>query len=222
MAAKPRMATDARNATATRMATDTRIATAFVRESRRRLRDEYLRKIRRAVRDLGPEDIWWRPNKTSNSIGNLLLHLDGNVRQWVVHGIGGERDVRRRDAEFAARGATTGAALVRRLAATLRTADAVLATLDAVALQRRRSIQGYRVSTLEAVYHVVEHFAGHTGQILYIAKTRLDRDLALYPDLAANRAKAKSAPIGSAGRSRRRGRRFLRPPDDIAWRARRA
>jgi len=199
------------------------VAAAFVAESRRRLRREYLPKIRRATRSLRVADVWWRPNPASNSIGNLLLHLDGNVRQWVVHGIGGASDIRRRDAEFEAARGAGAAALVRRLATTLAAADAVLARLDSTALLRRRTIQGYRITTLQAVYHVVEHFAGHTGQILYIAKARLDRDLALYPHLSRHRrAPLRHGRSTGGGPTPRRRTRFLLPPaGDVAARVRR-
>ena len=167
-------------------------------ESRRRLRDEYLAKIVRVVALLDDSDLWWRPNPSSNSIGNLLLHLDGNLRQWMVHGVGGEPDVRQRDAEFAALGGPSGRALVRRLRRTVGEADAVLAGLGPRELQARRRIQGYDVTVLQAVYHVVEHFSGHTGQLLYVAKLRRRRDLDLYPHLKPS------------GRSvRKRPRRFM-------------
>ena len=170
------------------------LARAFVEESRRRLRDEYLAKIVRVVALLDDSDLWWRPNPRSNSIGNLLLHLDGNLRQWMVHGVGGEPDVRERDAEFAARGGPSGRALVRRLRRTVGEADAVLAGLEPRELQARRRIQGYDVTVLQAVYHVVEHFSGHTGQLLYVAKLRRRRDLDLYPHLKRSGPSVRKRP----------------------------
>lgn len=160
------------------------VAGAFLDESRRRLRAEYMPKLRRAVSMLAPADLWWRPNPHSNAIGNLLLHLQGNLRQWILCGVGGRADRRDRDAEFAARRRTTGRMLVDRLARTVREADAVLAGLTVEQLLATRVIQGYRVTGLRAVYHVVEHFSGHTGQVLYIAKLRRDVDLGFYPHLA--------------------------------------
>ena len=160
---------------------------AFVDESRRRLRDEYLPKIERALRELGPEDLWWRPNSSSNSIGNLLLHLEGNVRQWILHGVGRQRGARDRDAEFAAHGGRSRRALLQRLQRTLAAADVVLARLGPDELRGARHIQVYDVTVLQAVYHVVEHFSGHTGQILWIVKMRRGRDLGFYADLEAGR-----------------------------------
>jgi uncharacterized damage-inducible protein DinB len=177
------------------------LAAAFVAESRRRLRAEYLPKIRVAVATLGARNLWWRPNSRSNSAGHLLLHLEGNLRQWIVHGLGGAADVRRRSAEFEPHAAPPARLLLARLERARREADAVLARLRPADLLARRTIQGYRVTGMQAVYHVVEHFSGHTGQILYLAKLRRGVDLALYPHLGPAR--------GATGR-RRRGRQAPR------------
>ncbi len=180
-------------------------ADAFIAESRRRLGGEYLPKLRHVLRDITPADLWWRPNATSNSIANLLLHLDGNVRQWIVAGVGGAADGRDRDAEFLASGGASARTLLARLTRTLREVDAVLARIDPETLLAPRIIQGYHVTVLQAVYHVVEHFSGHTGQILYIAKLRLERDLALYTHLdGARRRKAAATRRRKAAETRRR------------------
>jgi uncharacterized damage-inducible protein DinB len=153
---------------------------AFIGESRRYLRDEYLPKIRRALEGLTVDDLWWRPNKESNSVGNLILHLAGNVRQWVAGGIGGAPDVRERQEEFDRKGGMTGPELLEFLEATLAEVDDVLADLSADRLGEERVIQGLNVTVLQALYHVVEHFSMHTGQIIYLAKLRSGRDLGFY------------------------------------------
>ena len=115
---------------------------------------------------LGEDDIWRRPNDSSNSIGNLMLHLDGSTRMWVLRVAGGRQIVRNRDAEFAERGPIAKSALLARLRSTLAEVDEVLAVLDeATLLERRQSTQG-EVTILWAVLHAVEHFAMHTGQII--------------------------------------------------------
>jgi len=126
--------------------------------------------------------LWWRPNESSNSIGNLLLHLSGNVRQWIVSGIGGQSDVRKRNMEFAARGGATASSMLDGLDATLREVDDVLRGLLPSELLERRSIQGRDTTVMEAVYHVVEHFAGHTGQIIWIAKMSAPGAVKFYED----------------------------------------
>jgi uncharacterized damage-inducible protein DinB len=152
----------------------------FIDESRRYLLHEYLPKIRRSLEGLSQEDVWWRANEASNSIGNLLLHLSGNARQWVVAGIGGVPDTRRRQEEFDRDGDMTASELLRHLEDTLHEVDAVLAALPEGRLAEPRNIQGLSVTVLKALYHVVEHFSMHTGQIIYLSKLRSGRDLAFY------------------------------------------
>lgn len=130
---------------------------------------------------LTPEQLWWRPNEASNSAGNLVLHLAGNARQWVVHGLGGRPDVRDRPGEFAA-GPSHGTVtdVLGRMDDALGEVSAVLARIDPVTLPEPRTIQGVGTTGLRALYHVVEHFSMHTGQILYIAKLQTGRDLGFY------------------------------------------
>jgi uncharacterized damage-inducible protein DinB len=156
------------------------IGTAFIEHSRRYLRSELAPRLRQAVEKLPDEAVWWRPNPASNSIGNLILHLSGNVRQWIVSGVGGAPDTRARQSEFDASGAATASELLEQLENTLRDADAALAALTTAQLTEVRTIQGRKVTVLEAIYHAVEHFSMHTGQILYITKLRLGEDLGFY------------------------------------------
>jgi len=153
---------------------------AFLAQSREYLTGHYLPKIRAAALRLSEEDIWWRPNEASNSVGNLMLHLAGNIRQWIVSGVAGARDIRDRGAEFARRDPLTRDALVAILTEAVLEADAVLARTDPARLNDRHVVQGRTVTTLQAIYHAVEHFGMHAGQILYIAKLRAGRDLGFY------------------------------------------
>ncbi len=156
------------------------VAQTFIDQSRRFLLVEYLRKIEQCVAELSDEDLWWRPNEVSNSVGNLLLHLAGNVRQWIIHGVGGAADVRQRPQEFDERHGSSAEPLLARLRQTLDEADRVLAGLDPADLPGPRCIQGIDVTVFEAVYHVVEHFSTHVGQIVYVTKLRTGRDLQFY------------------------------------------
>jgi uncharacterized damage-inducible protein DinB len=128
--------------------------------------------------------VWFRGGENQNAIGNLVLHLTGNVRQWIVSGVGGAPDVRDRDAEFAASGAAGVEELRRRLRATVHEAAAVVAGVAPERLAERLRIQGYDVTVLEAIYHVVEHFAQHTGQILFVTKAATGEDLGYYAHLS--------------------------------------
>ena len=156
------------------------VAQAFIDQSRRFLRDEYLGKIEQCVGELSKDDLWWRPNEVSNSAGNLLLHLAGNVRQWIIHGVGGAEDTRQRQQEFDERNGGAAGLLLARLRETLSEADRVLAGLTPEDLVEPRRIQGIDVTVLEAIYHVVEHFSTHVGQIIYVTKLRTGRDLRFY------------------------------------------
>ena len=141
----------------------------FVEFSARKLR-QLASRIRECVAPLTPERLWWRASEEQNAIGNLLLHLAGNVRQWIVSGVGGARDVRVRDREFSSRGGSEAAELLERLSAAVEEAATVLEQLTPERLAERVVIQGYDVTVLEAVYHVVEHFSQHTGQIILLTR----------------------------------------------------
>jgi uncharacterized damage-inducible protein DinB len=149
----------------------TDISRAFIDQSRRLLTESYLPRIEKAVEGLSSENLWWRANPQSNSVGNLLLHLNGNVRQWIISGLGGEQDVRTRQREFETQTGADASELLRELRATVDAADRLLANIDPSTLLERRRIQSYDVTVLQAIYRVVEHFSMHTGQIILLAKT---------------------------------------------------
>ncbi|MGD1107015.1 MAG: DUF1572 family protein [Terracidiphilus sp.] len=162
---------------------DNQLARMFLESSRTQLLEQYLPRLRDCVAPLTTEQVWWRPNDASNSIGNLLLHLDGNVRQWLVASFNKDEDQRNRPAEFAAENGFSAADLLSRLSATLDEAAGVLGRLTVDELLAPFEIQGYHTRGLDAVYHVVEHFGMHYGQILYITKSLLARDLGFYKEL---------------------------------------
>jgi uncharacterized damage-inducible protein DinB len=167
----------------------------FLQESRERLAEDFLPRIERCVGQLSDDQLWWRPNEASNSIGNLMLHLSGNVRQWIVSGIGGATDVRRRQQEFDERGPLPRAEILQRLRDTVAEAARVLADFDPAGLLESRKIQGHEVTVLQAIYHVVEHFSMHTGQIILLTKAQTGRDAGFYtatPDGVAKAAWKKT------------------------------
>jgi uncharacterized damage-inducible protein DinB len=152
------------------MKTDT--AHHFIAQSRRFLSADYLPKIERCLAVLSDEDVWWRANEGSNSIGNLLLHLEGSTRAWIIGVAGGSPGPRDRQQEFDERERIPRAALLSRLRQTLAEADGVLAQLDVDVLLERRQARDEEVTVLWAVYHAVEHFSMHTGQIIMLSKMR--------------------------------------------------
>ena len=156
------------------------IAKAFLDKSRDLILSDYVPKIERSLDPLSDDDIWWRPNEASNSIGNLILHLCGNVTMWIIGGVGQQPFERNRQAEFDERNQIPAAELKTRLRGTIQKADDVMRALEASELLSRRQIQGYDVTVLEAIYHVVEHFGMHTGQIILLSKARAGRELNLW------------------------------------------
>ena len=155
---------------------------------------ELASRIDTCLAKLTEEQVWARGGDNENAIGNIVLHLCGNVRQWIVAGIGGEPDLRQRDAEFAARGGLTIEQLRDRLSSTVAQAAVVIGAVTAPRLTDRLSIQGYDVSVMDAIYHVVEHFAMHTGQVIFATKMLTGIDLGFYRHLATTAAHSHKVP----------------------------
>lgn len=139
-----------------------------------------LQQIEKCLALLSVEQIWTRPNDVSNAIGNLVLHLNGNVRQWIVASVGGVPFARDRPAEFSRRESLPTEIILPPLQQTVSEANGIIAGLGEDRLTERISVQGYDVSVLAAVFHVVEHFSLHIGQIVYQTKILTDLDLSLY------------------------------------------
>lgn len=176
----------------------TDLASSFLERSRYYLGVEYPGKIRLALTAMPADALWRRANASSNSAGNLVLHLAGNVRQWIVSGVGGAPDVRERDAEFAAR---DGAGLDRLLAtldASCADAVAVFDRLDAGKLAESRMIQGRKTTVFAAIYHVVEHFSGHTGQLILMAKAAAPEGAVRFYDDTGGLARPLFLPEGAS------------------------
>lgn len=156
----------------------------FLEFSRKKLMTQYWPRLKACVESLSDEQIWWRPNAASNSIGNLLLHLSGNMRQWLVDSFNHQEDRRDRPAEFAAEGSASRHQLLEKLGATVHGAEDVLLRLTEAELLAPYEIQGYHVRGLDAVYQTIEHFGLHYGQIAYITKMLRSEDLGFYKELS--------------------------------------
>lgn len=156
------------------------VGLAFLAKSRSLLTSDYLPKIERCLNRMSAADIWWRPNDASNSTGNLILHLCGNVTMWIIGGVGALPFERHRQLEFDERRNIPAAELHSHITRVVQQADTVLSAVRPDELLDRREIQGYDVTVLEAIYHVVEHFGMHTGQIITLSKARVGEDLELW------------------------------------------
>jgi uncharacterized damage-inducible protein DinB len=160
------------------------IESEFVRVATADL-EQFCGRIEVCVGKLTPEQVWGRGAENQNAVGNLLLHLSGNVRQWILAGIGGEKNIRIRSQEFSERRRIDPAELVARLKATVEEAEELMRRLSADQLMERITVQGYDVTKIEAIFHVVEHFAGHTFQIIFATKLLTGEDLGFYAHLAS-------------------------------------
>jgi uncharacterized damage-inducible protein DinB len=129
---------------------------------------------------LTDHQIWSRGAPNENSVGNLVLHLCGNVRQWIGSGVGGAKDVRDRDSEFAATGGLVAEDLIARMKTTVAEAVAIIEGVSAQRLTDQITPQNHQVSVLEAIYQVVGHFQQHTGQIIFATKIYTGEDLGFY------------------------------------------
>jgi uncharacterized damage-inducible protein DinB len=135
--------------------------------------DEALRKIKHCVNQLTDDQVWWRPSESMNSVANLLLHLCGNLRQWIVSGVGGTADIRERQKEFDQRGSTPRTELMQQMESAVADAKRTLSGMSAEELLRIRPVQGNDVSGMQAILHSVSHFRGHTQEIVHMTRCQL-------------------------------------------------
>ncbi len=159
------------------------VESLFLQFSAEKLR-QFADRIEVCLGKLNEDQLWARGGRNENAIGNLALHLAGNVGQWILSSLGGNPLQRDRDSEFAARGGFGAAALSAKLRDTVDQAAQIISGLTTAQLTQRYEIQNYQVSGVEAVYHVVEHFAEHTGQIIFATKMLTGDDMGFYRHLS--------------------------------------
>ena len=137
---------------------------------------------------LSDQQIWQRGSEVENSVANLVLHLCGNVRQWIISGVGGHADIRKRNEEFSRKDGVTTSELRELLESTITEAVCVIQNVQHHRLVEKVSVQGRNPSVLEAIYVVVEHFGEHAGQIMYMTKQMTREDLGYYRHLSAQKS----------------------------------
>ena len=158
---------------------------AFTTAAVARLRQQESR-IHDCIRLLSEDQVWSRGNENSNSVANLVLHLIGNLGQWVVSGVGGAADQRDRDSEFQTLSGITREELSTRLKSRMDQVADVIEKVPAYRLLEMVSPQGYSLPVMEVITHITEHFYHHGGQIMLLTKLYLNVDLAYYKHLASN------------------------------------
>jgi uncharacterized damage-inducible protein DinB len=144
-------------------------------------------KIIKCLDQLTEEQIWMRPNKASNSIGNILLHLCGNIRQYVTSALGDQPDTRERDKEFSTQEGYTKHELLNKLADTVSQAITIIKNADAVKLMKIYSVQGFSYSGVGIIVHITEHYSHHTGQIIFWTKQLTASDPGFYSNVDLNK-----------------------------------
>jgi uncharacterized damage-inducible protein DinB len=142
--------------------------------------DDNTTKLEACLNELEEADTWRRPNEHSNSVGNLILHLSGNIRQWVISSLGNREDTRERDSEFAANSGYSKAELREKLFSTVEEAKKIINNITPEEILKKRKVQGYSYSGISIILHVTEHYSYHTGQIIFWTKLLKDKDLGFY------------------------------------------
>lgn len=152
-----------------------RLASSVTKEAANCI-DYGLNKIQHCLNQLDEGQVWWRPEPGMNSIGNLLLHLAGNVRQWIVAGVGDLEDTRQRHQEFAERDELPKGELLQSLVAVLAEAKRTMEAASEADLLTETRIQGHDVTKLGAIWHSVTHFQGHVQEIIGMTRQQLGDD----------------------------------------------
>ena len=151
-----------------------------------------LQRIIKCVDLLTEDELWQHPNGSSNSIGNLILHLNGNITQYIISALGNSPDLRERDLEFSSRSTLKAAEQKDLITSTINNAAGVMEDLDAAELTRIYEVQGHVMSGIAIIIHVTEHLSYHTGQIVFLTKLLKDVDLGFYKGMDLNK---KNGPL---------------------------
>ncbi len=162
------------------MATTNDFKTEIIAQLRIRVFEESVPRIKKCLAELTDAEIWWRPNDNSNAIGNLVLHLCGNARQWILSGIGGAPDKRERQKEFDQRDIIPKAELLKLLDDLIAEIAVLLPSITAKELLRVRPVQIYQETGISILIHVIEHFSYHVGQMTVIVKSLKNKQLGYY------------------------------------------
>ena len=163
-----------------------RIIREFIEQSLHRI-DENTPRINKCMNELEEADAWMRPNNASNSVGNLILHLCGNITQYIISSLGETEDIRERDKEFSANDGYSKSGLMKKLNTTIEKAKGIIQTMDRDNLLKKRYVQGFEYSGMGIIIHVTEHYSYHTGQIVFWTKLLKNKDLGFYAGIDLNK-----------------------------------
>ncbi len=157
----------------------------FIEQSIYRI-DENTKRIIKCLQEIDEIEIWKSANENSNSIGNIILHLCGNIRQYAISALGETKDIRERDKEFSAKAGLTKTELLNKLANTIAEASGIIKNIDENRLLKIYAVQGFNLSGIGIILHVTEHYSYHTGQIAFWTKQLKNKDLGFYAGIDLN------------------------------------
>ena len=160
-------------------------AKEFIEQSIYRI-DENAQRIKKCLQEIDEMEIWKSPNDNLNSIGNLILHLCGNIRQYIISALGENEDTRERDKEFSAKEGLTKLELLNQLNSIISEAIGIIKNIDEEILTKIYSVQGFGLSGIGIIIHVTEHLSYHTGQIAFWVKQLKNKDLGFYANIDLN------------------------------------
>ena len=154
--------------------------------------EENTSRILKCLDKKSENDLWIRPNRSSNSSGTILVHVCGNIRQYIMSAIGGIEDTRDRDIEFETKSGFNRAEMAEKVTATLNEAMKIIGNMDAASMLKVYSVQGFKLTGMGIVTHVLEHYSYHAGQVIFWTKLLVNEDLGFYAGIDLN-AKNKPA-----------------------------
>lgn len=170
------------------MSLENQITDNLIKEVRLRLMDESVPRLKKCLDQLTEKEIWHRPNKNTVSVGNLVLHLCGNARQWIVSSLGGYKDTRNRQVEFDEQGPIPKKELLKKVDQVMTEIGKVLDVITPKILTINKDVQGFEATGVSILMHVVEHFSYHVGQITYYVKSNKDVDMKYYAGTRLDRS----------------------------------
>lgn len=153
-------------------------------ELRLRILEESFPRIIKCVNLLDEQQLWWTPNENMNSVANLILHLNGNIRQWFIATFSGISWTRIREKEFIARKSLNKSEILVLISILSSEIEENINRININSLLTIQSPQNdFTVSGYSIISHIIEHASYHTGQIAYLTKLQLNEDLGFYEDL---------------------------------------
>ena len=133
-------------------------------------------RLSHSVRQLDNRQIWYRPSSSSNSVGVILQHLSGNLRQWVCSAIGGEVFQRNRPQEFKDSDLISQKDMLERINELDMKIQSILLQLTHESLLSPRRIQGFDETVMSALLAALTHLELHGGQVTFLVKLMLDKE----------------------------------------------